>query len=99
MELAALGEFHEVPTPLFLRRFHANSSTGQAAAWYTPTKPGAERFPVSRLTMRTTRALATSDHPAARRMSICAAFLAVWGYREARVTGGRWKAKLRERLG
>lgn len=98
MELAALGEIHEVPSRLFLRRFHADSSSGNSAAWYTPHRKGTERFPILRLTVRTLRALATSDHPPRTRVAITLTFAIVWSWRQTRITGGRYKALVRQSL-
>lgn len=98
MELAALGEIHEVPEPLFYRRFHEGSSSGNSAAWYTPHKPGTERFPTLRLAARTVRGLAGSDHPLPTRVSLVGAYLAVWSWRRVRVEGGRLKLAARQEL-
>ncbi|GAA4125071.1 hypothetical protein GCM10022415_31710 [Knoellia locipacati] len=95
MELAALGEVHEVPEELFFRRFHVGSSTGQSAAWYTPHKPGAERFAATRLGARTARALAGSDHPGTTRLAVSATYAGAWGYREGRAALARTKRRLK----
>lgn len=90
-ELAAHGEFHEVPEPLFLRRFHANSSSGNAGAWYRPDRPGAERFPGVRLVGRSVRVLWGMDQPWATRLACTASFLGAWSYRSARVHAGKYR--------
>ena len=102
MELAAMGEIHEVPEPLFFRRFHAGSSTGNSAAWYTPHKPGTERLPTLRLAARTVRGLSRSDHDLRTRVAVVGVYTTVWSWRRIRVEGGRYKqaarASLRGRL-
>jgi glycosyltransferase involved in cell wall biosynthesis len=94
-ELAALGEFHEVPGRMFLRRFHSASSTGHAAAWYRPDRPRAEWFPEARLVARSIRVLLTMDQSLPVRLACTSTFAAVWGYRTARVHGGSVKTQLR----
>jgi glycosyltransferase involved in cell wall biosynthesis len=98
LELAAMGEIHEVPERLFLRRFHADSSSGNSAAWYTPHRKGTESWPATRLLWRTLRALANSDHPAGTRAAVTAACAVTWGWRELHVTAGRCKAWARQSL-
>lgn len=97
-ELAAIGEFHEVPDPLFLRRFHAGSSTGNSASWYQPDRPWAERFPRLRLEVRSLVVLLNMDQTLSTRLLCAGAFLLTWTYRSTRVRGGQVKAFLRHQL-
>jgi glycosyltransferase involved in cell wall biosynthesis len=94
-ELAAIGEFHEVPGRMFLRRFHSASSSGRAAGWYRPDRPRAEWFPEARLVVRSVRVLLTMDQSLPVRLTCTITFVAVWGYRTTRVHGGSTKAWLR----
>ena len=96
-ELAMLGQWHEVPERLFLRRVHETSSRQgnvtmlQVARWFDPDKrqPLAPR---TRVVAETVKALNGLDLPAATRRRAAAAFLATWSARRARVRAGAAKA-------
>lgn len=93
-ELAMQGEFHEVPGRLFLRRFHTASSLGNAEAFYQPDDPRRQSFPRWRLTGHIVSVLLHSRAPVPVRWSSAASFLCVWGLRNARIQGGRYKLVL-----
>lgn len=88
------GEFHEVPGRLFLRRFHTASSLGNAEAFYQPDDPRRQSFPRWRLTANILSVLLHAEAPVPVRWSCAASFLSVWGLRNARIHGGRYKALL-----
>jgi hypothetical protein len=106
-ELAALGQFCEVPEPLFQRRIHAGSSRqGRGsdrkalpgvAAWFDPLqRRRSVRAPRVRLTVRTVRALLSSHAglgPAAR-LACAASFVATFWVRRARVVAGRVRRRM-----
>lgn len=100
VELAALGEIHEVDRVLFRRRIHAGSTVqgkkaglGGAVGWF---HPGGRRGRAPRLRMvgETVRALLTRDLPAPARLGCTVAFLRVWSARRTRVRLGRWRRRL-----
>jgi glycosyltransferase involved in cell wall biosynthesis len=93
-ELALRGEFHEVPERLFLRRFHAASSLGNAEAFYEPDAPRRRSFPHWRLTAGILSVLVNAEGTVAVRCSSSVSFLSVWGLRNARNQGGKYKALL-----
>jgi glycosyltransferase involved in cell wall biosynthesis len=94
-ELALLGEFHEVPERLFLRRFHAASSPENAEAFYHPNARRRRSFPRGQGTARILSALLNADAPVAVRWASAASFLSVWGLRNARrLAGRRYRALL-----
>ena len=98
-ELALQGEFHEVPERLFLRRFHAASSLGNAETFYQPDAPRRRSFPRWRLTVGILSVLLNAEAPVAARWSSAASFLSVWGLRNARIQGGKYKALLLDAVG
>jgi hypothetical protein len=97
VELALLGQWHEVPERLFLRRVHETSSRQgnvtmlQVARWFDPDKrqPLAPR---TRVVAESVKAIGRSDLPAHTRRRAAAAFLATWSARRARVRAGAAKA-------
>ncbi|MDG4823370.1 glycosyltransferase family A protein [Asanoa sp. WMMD1127] len=96
-EVAAIGEIHEVPERLFLRRVHGAStrqSGGSAAAattWFAPDgSRTAARSPRATMLRQTVRAL--GGHPAGFANS--SAFLGTWFARRARVRLGAWRRRL-----
>ena len=98
-ELALQGEFHEVPERLFLRRFHAASSLGNAETFYHPDAPRRRSFPSWRLSAGILSVLLNAEAPVAVRWSSAASFLSVSGLRNARVQGGKYKALLVDAVG
>ena len=100
MELAALGQIHEVPEPLFLRRIHT-SSTRQgtdtsltiATNWFGPQHQQTRGYRRHMVTA-TVHALATRDQPLLTRAATTSAFLGTWYTRRTRVTLGRWRRSL-----
>ncbi|GIG60855.1 glycosyl transferase [Longispora fulva] len=67
-ELAALGEFHEVPEELFFRRVHEDSTAlaperklADLARWWNPDGPARARAPRLRMQAETARALLAID--------------------------------------
>lgn len=101
-ELAALGQFHEVPQQLFRRRIHAESSRQgekslhEAAQWFDPER-ASTKPPKVRLARRVTSALFAADISRPDRIRCVAAFLAVWGARKAHIKASRWKRTFRSR--
>ena len=96
-EIAAIGEIHEVPEALFLRRVHGAStrqSGGSAAAavtWFAPNGAReAARSPRATMLRQTVRALRA--HPGAG--ANAAAFLGAWFARRLRVRLGAWRRRL-----
>jgi hypothetical protein len=96
-EVAAIGQIHEVPEQLFLRRVHgastrqAGNSAAAATSWFAP-EGGARstRSPRTNMLRQSVRAL--RGHPGALPNS--AAFLGTWFARRARVRVGAWRRKL-----
>lgn len=100
MELAALGEIHEVAEPLFLRRIHTSStrqgaqgSPAAATSWFGPQVQQVRGYR-RRMVAATVRALATRDQPLGTRVSTTAAFVGAWYARRTRVTLGRWRRRV-----
>jgi hypothetical protein len=105
-ELAALGEFHEVPEPLFQRRIHPDSSRqgrppGRRAlpavvSWFDPAGPARVRAPRLQLTIRTARALVTNDSGLGRaaRIACAATFALRFAVLRARIVLGRMRRTL-----
>ncbi|HEV7707268.1 MAG TPA: glycosyltransferase family A protein [Asanoa sp.] len=96
-EVAAIGEIHEVPEPLFLRRVHgastrqAGNSAASATAWFAPSGDGkAARSPRTNMLRQTARAL--RGHPGGFANS--AAFLGTWFARRGRVRLGALRRRL-----
>lgn len=97
-ELAALGQFHEVPERLFSRRIHeASSRQGRTtnlaavASWFDPKRTARatpRRIP---LTRRVTGTLAALPAPLTQRLSCVAAFTAVWWLRKAHIKASHVK--------
>lgn len=101
-ELAAIGQFREVPEELFFRRIHAESSVqgrgsskearAQVAAWFDPRKRNSVvAAPRLQLTIRTAKALLSNDSglSGSARLASVAAFATTYGARRARVVAGR----------
>lgn len=105
-ELAALGQFYEVPEPLFFRRIHPESSRQgrgsdkQAlpgvAAWFDPNRRASSvRVPRLRLTLRTMRALCGCRAlPPLSRLACALSFAFTFAVRRVRVVAGRWRRRL-----
>ncbi|MFC7550380.1 glycosyltransferase family 2 protein [Plantactinospora sp. GCM10030261] len=106
-ELAALGEFHEVPEALFYRRIHEQSSRqgtdsergslAGVAAWFDPRRTGPVRAPRLQLTARTATALlGNGSHlPAVTRVACATSFATSFGIRRVRVLAGQARRNLR----
>lgn len=95
MELAAIGEFHEVPETLFFRRFHVGSSDSRPEVWWSPQRLTAEHFVKLRRTGRVMRALAGSDHSRGTRLGLVVTYAGTWAYRESRAQVARRTYRLR----
>lgn len=102
VELALLGQWHEVPERLFLRRIHETSSRQgnvtmlQVARWFDPER-GWPVAPRTRMVAESLRSIGRSDMPASVRARAAAAFLSTWTLRRARARGGQFKATVRRR--
>jgi glycosyltransferase involved in cell wall biosynthesis len=101
VELALLGQWHEVPERLFQRRIHATSSRQgdvtmrQVARWFDPGQRGPVA-PRTRMVAECVRSIGRADMPAATRARAAAAFLSAWGTRRVRVRGGQAKQAVRQ---
>jgi glycosyltransferase involved in cell wall biosynthesis len=100
-ELALLGEFHEVPEPLFFRRVHeqmswrANKTASAMALWYDPRARSSNLLHNrTRLFFRVVGAVWQFEMPRSERMRCLAAMIPAWWWRRMRVRGGA----LRDRL-
>ncbi|MEV4536398.1 glycosyltransferase [Asanoa sp. NPDC049518] len=96
-EIAAIGEVHEVPERLFLRRVHggstrqAGNSAASATSWFAPDGGARNaRSPRSNMLRQTVRVL--RGHPGG--LSNSAAFLGTWYARRARVRLGALRRRL-----
>lgn len=97
-ELAALGQFHEVPERLFFRRIHeASSRQGRAidltavASWFDPRRAATTKTRRIQLTRHVAGTLADLPAPVTERLSCIAAFAATWGLRKAHMKASRMK--------
>ena len=96
-ELAALGEFHEVPEQLFFRRIHAGSSrqgTGDlisVARWFDPRRRDGATRSKPRTAGHVARTLFDTDLPVLERVRCAVVFLTVWGARKAHIRGSHLK--------
>ncbi|WP_169738825.1 glycosyltransferase family 2 protein [Jiangella gansuensis] len=102
-ELAAIGQFHEIPERLFHRRIHAGSSRqsgkdlAAAAHWFDTRRPADARPPKVRLPRRVTSALLSAPLAWHDRIGSAAAFLSVWGYRKTHIRASHLKHALLDR--
>jgi glycosyltransferase involved in cell wall biosynthesis len=97
-ELALLGEFHQVPGELFVRRYHdgrslvANPSFEEHAAWYDPARSTRRAaFPNTRLVRELLRRTATADLSAAERLQASGVVIRHWAAPHWRHIGGEVK--------
>jgi glycosyltransferase involved in cell wall biosynthesis len=83
-ELALLGEFCEVPEPLFLRRVHeqmstrANPTSRQVLMWFDPSQTARNPRVAWRLLGEFTRAIWRAPLPLGARLRAYGAYLPVW---------------------
>jgi glycosyltransferase involved in cell wall biosynthesis len=104
-ELLMVGEFHEVPERLFMRRYHpgtslaANRTPADVARWYDPARRVGTTLPRTRLTVELAEVAMTSDLPLATRARCTAAIATDWVPRYGRVIAGEIKRAARARLG
>jgi hypothetical protein len=105
-ELAMLGQFIEVPEPLFVRRLHpmistrANVGFAQLQAWWG-AGPTGFRLPVSpmvRLGYEYVRSINRLDLPLADKCLCYVTALSVWYVREFRNWAGRQRIRLLKKL-
>ncbi|MEO2106017.1 MAG: hypothetical protein ABGZ36_10315, partial [Actinomycetota bacterium] len=105
MELALMGDFIEVPEPLYLKRLHDNTSmrahtTGEEFdLWYDPDNAGRDPMPVSRLTRSHLSAVWRDDLTAAERAR-CTFEVTRWLFRQRRwrVAGSELRNAARKRV-
>ena len=104
-ELAVLGEFHQLPDPLFLRRIHprssllANTSDEQVLHWFDPHKRHRRRLSVQqRLMLEYTRSARRLVDSLPSRLMCFAVIPTTMSIRRVRVVGGRWKRELGRKL-
>lgn len=100
-EVAQLGEIHEVPERLFLRRLHGGSTrqaggtVSAAVSWFAPAgDAGAGTAPRRRMLVQTVRVLGTADAGPRTRLGCATAFLLFWLARRVRVRIGAWRRRL-----
>jgi glycosyltransferase involved in cell wall biosynthesis len=94
-ELALVGQFWEVPEPLFLRRVHEEMSWRAAksqkgvALWYDPNARTTNLLHNrTRLFFRVVRAVWEFDLPIGERARCLSAMIPAWWWRRVRVRGG-----------
>ncbi len=105
MELALLGDFVEVPEPLYLKRLHddtsmrANKTAEEFAVWFDPTNANRPPLPRAHLLASYTTAVFRAPLTASERAK-CLAEVAGWLSRERRprVIGGELRGWLSWRL-
>lgn len=101
VELALLGQWHEVPERLFERRIHDTSSRQgkvtmhDVAQWFDPSK-SRPIAPRTRVAYESLRAIERAGLPAPVRRRAAAVFLSTWTARRARVRGGAVKRAARD---
>lgn len=100
-ELAMLGEFRQVPEPLFLRRYHegrslvANPSFQAHAAWYDPSKARQRRvLPNANLVRELLRRTARAPLSPRDRTRASSAVMRYWAAPHWRHIGGEIKRAL-----
>ena len=98
-EVAQLGQIHEVPEPLFLRRMHGASTRqgkrglAAAVAWFAPEGHRVQA-PRLRMLYETVRALLGGDAPLVTRLGSALGFLVSWELRRLRNRLGRLRRRL-----
>lgn len=106
-ELAMLGQLWELPEILFQRRVHpkistyANRSPRELLRWYSPSIRSRNRLlsPMMWLGIEYVRSTTRLPLEAWERLRCLGVVLSVWYPREFRNLGGRYKRRLKERLG
>jgi glycosyltransferase involved in cell wall biosynthesis len=100
-EIALLGEFRELPEPLFFRRIHERSSRQggatlrETAQWFDPRSRGPGWLkPETRVFLDLLRAVRRSDLPSSQKVQAFAVTIGDWWLRRARIRGGRLKRTL-----
>jgi glycosyltransferase involved in cell wall biosynthesis len=100
-QLALGGTFLQVPEPLFLRRYHpdssmvANASPVEVARWFDPTRLARTALPRTRLTVELLRVIARADLSWRERLECYDALAVEWLPRYGRVMGGEVKITAR----
>jgi glycosyltransferase involved in cell wall biosynthesis len=104
-ELAVLGEFHQVPERLFLRRYHerrsiaANPSFEAHAAWYDPSRRAKKAaLPQARLVRELVARAVAAPLPPTQRARAVAAVIGRWGLPHWRHIGGEVRMASRRRF-
>jgi len=101
-ELSLRGQFHQVPEPLFHRRYHekrsiaANPSFRAHAAWYEPGRRDRPVLPNARLVRELLVRAAEAPLPSRDRARAAAAVVRAWAIPHWRHIGGEGKIALRE---
>jgi hypothetical protein len=100
-ELALVGEFHQVPDTLFLRRYHAgrslvaNASFEAHASWYDPARASRKAvMPNLRLTRELLRRVAGAPVSPVKKVRATGAVLSCWALPHWRHIGGEVKRVL-----
>lgn len=105
-ELVLVGAFHQVPEPLFLRRYHearsvaANPGFTDHAAWYDPSyrSSGKAVLPNARLVRELLVRVGEAPIPLTDRAKAAGVVLRRWGLPHWRHIGGEVKLAARARL-
>jgi hypothetical protein len=103
-QLALMGEFHEIPDRLFLRRYHATTSLMQrtpeeVTTWYDTSSRPKVTWPRTRLTAELASVAATSTIPISQRVGCLADIATRWAPRYAHVMAGELKRSVQLHLG
>jgi glycosyltransferase involved in cell wall biosynthesis len=100
-ELALMGQFWEIPEPLFLRRIHDDSSRGgdtsadEAARWFDPNARGAGWLhPRTQLFFRVMTMVRHADLPPGERAACMLSSALAWWLRRLRVRAGALRRQL-----
>jgi glycosyltransferase involved in cell wall biosynthesis len=103
-ELALLGEFWEIPEPLFFRRIHAGCSRQgdltdeEAALWFDPESEGLGMLsPGNRVFLEILGSIARGPLDVGEKLQCLAVCIWGWPSRRLRVRGGALKRALRGR--
>jgi len=103
MELALLGEFWEIPEPLFLRRRHPGSSGGstrsflEVAVWFDPSnRRRHDVYPANRWFIEYLKSIRNAPLPNLEKARCARVFLWEWYVKQNwRNIGGEWKIALK----
>ncbi|MCG3118828.1 MAG: hypothetical protein ALAOOOJD_01103 [bacterium] len=106
MELALLGEFWEIPEPLFLRRRHPGSSGGatrsflEVAVWFDPSnRRRHDVYPANRWFVEYLKSIKNAPISGREKLRCARIFFGEWYLKQNwRNLGGEWKIALKHLL-